>query len=161
MDTFNIKKEYLNIGNVGHGLIYNKETEKFDVSLNMTTDHLIKVTYDELVDLRDTSSLEPGVFYRIIDYEFTSTDPEVISAGHRFDIIVLALSENVLSEDARAIQHEFTEEEQELYSEEEQHYFDNSNLAAWKLKYTIDVNKTNTRFDWAPGSYLDTIVFSS
>jgi hypothetical protein len=111
MDTINLKKEYLNISNVGHGLIYNKDTEKFDVSLNMTTDHLIKVTYDELVDLRDTSSLEPGVFYRITDYEFTSTDPEVINAGHRFDIIVLALSEDTLSEDARAIQHDFTDEE--------------------------------------------------
>jgi hypothetical protein len=53
MDTINLKKEYLNISNVGHGLIYNKDTEKFDVSLNMTTDHLIKVTWQELVDLKN------------------------------------------------------------------------------------------------------------
>lgn len=148
MDTFNLKKEYLNVSNVGHGLIYNKQTEKFDVSLNMTTDHLIKVTYDELVDLRNTSSLEPGVFYRITDYEFTSTDPEVISAGHRFDIIVLAVSENVLSEDARAIQHDFTEEEKKKYSEEEQHYFDNSDLSAWRLRYCLDAD--TSRFSWVP-----------
>ena len=152
MRTFNIEKEFLNKSNCGTGIIYNQETEQFDVSLDIKTDHLIKVTYDELVYLRDSSSLEPGVFYRITDYEFTSTDPEVINAGHRFDIIVLALSENMLSEDARAIQHEFTEEEKKIYSEEEQHYFDTSNLAAWKLKYTIDTNKINTRFAWAPSS---------
>lgn len=158
MSTYNIQNEFLNKGNCGTGIIYNQETEQFDVSLDIKTDHLIKVTYDELVYLRDSSSLEPGVFYRITDYEFTSTDPDVISAGHRFDIIVLALSENTLSEDARAIQHEFTEEEKEVYSEEEQHYFDNSNLAAWKLKYTIDGN--NDKFLWGVNSN-HSIVFSS
>lgn len=158
MRTFNIEKEFLNKSNCGTGIIYNQETEQFDVSLDIKTEHLIKVTYNELVDLRDTSSLEPGVFYRITDYEFTSTDPEVINAGHRFDIIVLALSEDTLSEDARAIQHDFTDEEKQIYSEEEQHYFDNSNLAAWKLKYTLDGN--NDKFLWGVNSN-HSIVFSS
>lgn len=161
MRSYNLEKDFLNKSNCGTGLVYNKKTEQFDVTLDIKTDHLIKVTYDELVDLRDTNSLEPGVFYRITDYEFTSTDPEVISAGHRFDIIVLALSENTLNEDARAIQHEFTEEEKQIYSEEEQHYFDSSNLAAWKLKYTIDVNKTNTRFDWVPSISKEAIVVNT
>lgn len=146
MSTYNIQKEFLNKSNCGTGIIYNQETEQFDIK----TDYLIKVTWQELVDLKNQSALEPGMFYRITDYEFTSTDSEVINAGHRFDIIVLALSENMLSEDARAIQHEFTEEEKEIYSEEEQHYFDSSNLAAWKLKYSLD--GTSKRFDWAPSS---------
>lgn len=156
MRTFNIEKEFLNKSNCGTGIIYNQETEQFDVSLDIKTDHLIKVTWQELVDLKNQSVLEPGVFYRITDYEFTSTDPEVINAGHRFDIIVLALSEDILSEDARAIQHDFTEEEKQIYSEAEQHYFDNSNLAAWKLKYSLDGN--SKRFAWAPGSIESRII---
>lgn len=156
MRTFNIEKEFLNKSNCGTGIIYNQETEQFDVSLDIKTDHLIKVTWQELVDLKNQSVLEPGVFYRITDYEFTSTDPEVINAGHRFDIIVLALSEDILSEDARAIQHDFTEEEKQIYSEAEQHYFDNSNLAAWKLKYSLDGN--SKRFAWAPGSIESGII---
>ena len=81
MRSYNLEKDFLNKSNCGTGLVYNKETEQFDVTLDIKTEHLIKVTYNELVDLRDTSSLEPGVFYRITDYEFTSTDPEVINAG--------------------------------------------------------------------------------
>lgn len=147
MRSYNLEKDFLNAGNTGTGIIYNQETEQFDVSLDIKTDYLIKITWKELVDLKSQSALEPGMFYRITDYEFTSTDPEVINAGHRFDIIVLALSENMLSEDARAIQHDFTEEEKEIYSEEEQHYFDASNLVAWKLKYSLE---DTTRFGWAP-----------
>lgn len=150
MTSYNLEKEFLNKSNCGTGIVYNKETEQFDVSLDIKTEHLIKVTWKELVDLKEQSALEPGVFYRITDYEFTSTDPEIINAGHRFDIIVLALSENILSEDARAIQHEFTEEEKQIYSEEEQHYFDTSNLAAWKLKYSLDGG--SKRFSWAPSN---------
>lgn len=148
MRSYNLEKDFLNKSNCGSGIIYNKETEQFDVTLDIKTEHLIKVTWQELVDLKNQSALEPGVFYRITDYEFTSTDPEVISAEHRFDIIVLALSEDTLSEDARAIQHDFTEEEKQIYSEEEQHYFDNSELSAWKLKYSLDGN--SKRFAWAP-----------
>jgi hypothetical protein len=59
------------------------------------------------------------VFYRITDYEFTSSDSEVKSAGHRFDIIVLALSEDTLSEDARAIQHKWTDAEKLIVPETE------------------------------------------
>lgn len=152
MRSYDLEKEFLHKDNCGKGIIYNQQDGKFDVTVEQNssniTEHLLKVTWQELVDLKNQSVLEPGVFYRITDYEFTSTDPEVINAGHRFDIIVLALSENTLSEDARAIQHEFTEEEKEIYSEEEQHYFDNSNLAAWKLKYSLDGN--SKRFAWAP-----------
>lgn len=61
-----------------------------------------KVTYNELVELRDTAQLEVGKWYRIIDYTCTTTQPNTRSAGHQFDIIMLALSANRLSENAYA-----------------------------------------------------------
>ncbi len=63
------------------------------------------VTYDELVELRDNNKLIPGAKYRITDYEtIVNEDYGVKSAGHRFDIIVEALDDHTLSENASAIQ---------------------------------------------------------
>ena len=95
----------------------------------------ISITYSDLVDLRNNSELNPGTKYRITDYVTTTSQPNTQSAGHQFDIIVEALSENTLSEDAKAIQNENDE------------YFDGSNLEAWELKYCLD-NDT-ARFGWA------------
>ena len=66
---------------------------------------LIETTYDNLKILRDNSQLIPGMQYRITDYVTTTTQENTKSAGHQFDIIVTADSENVLNENARAIQH--------------------------------------------------------
>ena len=96
---------------------------------------IISIAYSDLVDLRNNSELIPGTKYRIIDYITTTLQPNTQSAGHRFDIIVEALSENTLSEDAKAIQNE------------NDGYFDESNLEAWELKYCLD-NDTS-RFAWA------------
>lgn len=63
------------------------------------------VTYDELVTLRDSSQLVPGMFYRITDYECTTTQTNTQAASHKFDIIVQALSESTLSENAHADYH--------------------------------------------------------
>lgn len=97
--------------------------------------NLSKVTYEQLKTLRDNSQLIPGKFYRIIDYQCTTSKENTSSAGHTFDIIVTALSENILSERAEAILHE------------EDEYFANNKLEAWELKYCLD-NDTN-RFNWA------------
>ena len=98
-------------------------------------ENLINITYSELKSLRDSSKLVPGRWYRITDYECTTSASGTRSAGHQFDIVVLALSNNSLSEEARAIQHE------------EDTYFANNNLLAWKVSYTLD-NDTS-RFEWA------------
>ena len=94
-----------------------------------------QVLWDELVELRDNSQLIPGEKYRIIDYTTTTTQTNTRSAGNQFDIIVTAIDNCTLSEDAKAIHHEGDT------------YFSNSNLAAWELKYCLD-NDT-TRFEWA------------
>ena len=96
------------------------------------------VTYEELVNLRKNSQLNPGQQYRITDYVTTTTQSDTQSAGHQFDIIVVADDVNVLNENARAIQHAGDT------------YFSNSDLNAWELKYCLD-NDTD-RFAWADDS---------
>ena len=93
------------------------------------------VTYTYLVNLKTNAQLTSGRLYRITDYITTTTQEGTKSAGHPFDVIVLALSESELSEHAWAIQHEGDE------------YFANSDLNAWQIWYCLD-NDTN-RFGWA------------
>ena len=96
---------------------------------------IIEVTYAELKALRDGKMLKPGQSYRITDFVTTSVQDETRSAGHAFDIIVIADDKETLNEVARAVQHEGDT------------YFSNSNLEAWELKYCLD-NDTK-RFAWA------------
>ena len=72
---------------------------------NITSENITKVTYDELVELRDNSKLIPGHFYRITDYEFTFSAVNVKNAGHQFDIVLVALSEKELAEEGWAMEH--------------------------------------------------------
>ena len=104
--------------------------------ISSTVDSLITpITYAELVALRGSSSLVAGMQYRITDYACTTTQASTQSAGHPFDIIVTADSENTLNEEARAIQHEGDT------------YFADCDLNAWKIWYCLDNN--TTRFAWA------------
>ena len=104
--------------------------------ISSTVDSLITpITYAELVALRDSSSLVAGMQYRITDYACTTTQENTRSAGHPFDIIVTADSENTLNEEARAIQHQGDT------------YFADCDLNAWKIWYCLD--NDNTRFAWA------------
>lgn len=105
----------------------------------------IETTHSELKSLRDNSELIPGHFYRITDYVTTTTDSESRSAGHPFDILVFALDNAHLSEEAYATQHEGDT------------YFANSNLHAWKLRYCID--NDNTRFNWANTNYGKGVIY--
>ena len=66
---------------------------------------LVPITYQSLLDLREDSLLVPGKFYRITDYITTTTQSGTQSAGHQFDLIVLALSTSELSEKAFAHPH--------------------------------------------------------
>ena len=97
--------------------------------------NMVNITYEKLCELRTNSNLVPGQQYRITDYTCTTTQEDTRSAGHQFDIIVTANSNNKLSEEARAIQHEGNS------------YFTDCNLSAWRIWYCLD-NDT-TRFAWA------------
>ena len=67
--------------------------------------NMIETTWANLVSLRDNEELLPGHFYRITDYNFITSKVNIHSGNHQFDIIVLALSESMLSETAYAARH--------------------------------------------------------
>lgn len=98
-------------------------------------DKIVKISYEELYNLKENANLKHGTFYRITDYECTTIQADSRSANHPFDIIVQALDECTLSENAQAIQHEGDE------------YFADAKLETWQLKYTIDNDVS--RFAWA------------
>ena len=95
----------------------------------------VDVTYYALKDMRDKGELLAGQFYRITDYVTTTAQAETQSAGHAFDVVVVALDSHTLSETANAVQHNGDS------------YFSGCKLSVWQLKYCLD-NDT-MRFAWA------------
>lgn len=67
---------------------------------------VITTTWHALKDLRDNGQLIAGSLYRITDYNCTTTQENTRSAGHQFDIVLLALSENKLAEEGWAMMNE-------------------------------------------------------
>lgn len=99
---------------------------------------LVCKTWVQLISLRNAHKLIPGQMYRITDYITTvANDPEAQSAGHPFDIVVMALSADSLSEHALAMHS----------ARDTDGYFGDANVEAWKIWYCLD-NDT-TRFQWA------------
>lgn len=111
------------------------ETEVIPPYIYEKQENAINVTYSEVKKMRDSSLLKVCTFYRITDYVTFTVQEGTRSAGHVFDIIALAISENELSEDVKVALHEGDS------------YFANSNINAWEAKYCLD-NDTN-RFSWA------------
>lgn len=74
--------------------------------IDSSSNGLTEVTWQELKGLRDNSKLSPGSLYRITDYQCTTTQKNTKSAGHQFDIVLLALSENKLAEEGWAMMHD-------------------------------------------------------
>ena len=121
-------------------LLYKDNDDKYYISsTNNSKESYIKITYSELVELRDNSQLTPGCKYRITDYVTTTAQENTRSANRPFDIIVEALTENTLSENAKACLHEG-----DTYFSE-----NNAKLEAWEIKYCID--NDSDRFAWADG----------
>lgn len=97
----------------------------------------VRKTWAELHDMKEEGALVAGTFYRITDYMTTCTSDNTMVEQHQFDIIVLALSDDSLSEQAWATLHDGDT------------YFTSNycNLNGWRLWYTIE-NDTD-RFAWA------------
>ena len=112
-----------------------------EAAASADTELLVETTWAQLKALRDGGNLVPGQQYRITDYHTTTSQQDTRSAGHQFDIIVIADDESTLNENARAIKHAFES------GDPDEHYFDNVNINAWQLKYCIDNDKS--RFGWA------------
>ena len=120
----------------------NDTNEKLE---NITSTTIIEITWSELKAKKDTGELTLGQLYRITDYQCTTAQSGTKSAGHQFDIIVLALSKNTLSEQAYAALHSGDT------------YFANNNLSAWKLWYCLD-NDTD-RFAWADSTNGKGVIY--
>lgn len=112
---------------------------------NLEIKDIIEIAWADLKALRDNSQLRPGKFYRITDYQCTTAQTDTSSAGHQFDIIVFAISESVLDENGYAALHE------------NDTYFANSKLSAWRLKYCLD-NDTD-RFIWADSANGKGVIY--
>lgn len=103
----------------------------------------VETTWQNLKDNRDGGSLLPCQWYRITDFVTTvgedieeqTGEQMTRSAGHAFDILVMAVDTGTLNETAYAIQHDGDE------------YFADTKMEAWQLKYCLD-NDSN-RFAWA------------
>lgn len=106
---------------------------------------MVSTTYDEIKSLRDQSKLKSGQFYRITDYVTTTTQENTRSAGHAFDVIVIATDVDTLNENAKAIKHEGDT------------YFAHCNLDAWEIKYDLD-NNTN-KYAWADKTNGKGVIF--
>ena len=108
---------------------------------------ITEITCSDLVNLINNSNLIPGMKYRITNYNCTTTQTDTRSAGHQFDIIVEALDEKTLSENASAIQHAGDT------------YFADSDLKSWELKYSFTKNyhvyegESDTENLWDEGQY--------
>ena len=59
--------------------------------------NMVYITYEDLKTLRDNAKLVPGQQYRITNYTCTTSTAGTKSAGHKFDIIVTADSNNKLN----------------------------------------------------------------
>ena len=115
---------------------------KIDTS---TVSAMVSITYAEMKELRDQSKLKAGQLYRITDYVTTTTQENTQSAGHVFDVIVLATDVDTLNENAKVIKHEGDT------------YFANSDLDAWEIKYDLD-NDT-TKYVWADETNGRGVIF--
>ena len=98
---------------------------------------IVELTYLELKAIRDLGQLSAGQHYRITDYVTTSVQNNTKSAGHPFDLIVMAIDNNTLSEQAGAM----------LNYDDVYFRAAVADLNTWKVWYCLD-NDTK-RFKWA------------
>ena len=112
-----------------------ERVEAFNSFKESSVAKMVSITYSELKSLKVSSRLKAGQFYRITDYVTTTTQEDTQSAGHAFDVIVIATDVDTLNENAKTIKHEGDT------------YFADSNLDAWEIKYDLD-NDT-TKYTWA------------
>ena len=108
---------------------------------------VVEINHSSLLALRENGELVAGRLYRITDYITTTSQTDTQSAGHPFDVIVLALSESEISEQAWAIQSE----------RDTDGYFANSKLSAWKIWYRLD-NDTSS-FVWADATNGKGVIY--
>lgn len=104
-----------------HGQFYSCSGNEYDDSElrdYIDDQRYCKVTHSELLYLKNSLKLTPGTYYRITDFVTSTKQTNTRSANHQFDIVVQALDNGTLSENAQATLHDGDD------------YFANSNLRA-------------------------------
>ena len=116
-----------------------------------TTIKATSITYQELKNLRDTASLTPGQKYRIIDYETTVSKPYLDvnseSQYYYFDVVVTAIDESTLSEEAEAVRS----------ARDTQGLLKDFDLSKWKLWYLLDNNRERANWSGTDDGYIKEI----
>ena len=79
--------------------------------------------------------MQAGLYYCITDYETTTTQRDTYAVGHRFNILVQAVTNYKLSESAKVCA---------IAGDD---YFAKNKLEAWNIKYSLDNDAK--RFAWA------------
>lgn len=124
--------------------VYDNSLKKFQSDINKNVDELNtkihKITYNELLRKTEDAELIPGDWYQITDYKsYFISDAGLFEADgvitHQFDVLVFAISNNALSENAKATVH----------NDDYSYYGDG--IHSWILKYCL--YNDNTRFGWA------------
>jgi len=115
-----------------------------------------EVTYEELVELRDSSKLIPGALYRMIDFETADGVisenascspipdlPDFKSAKHKFDLVLRAISKDKLDSNVKALNS----------IRDQEGFFRYRDLAKWDLKYDLDNNRE--KYSWALNNLVE------
>ena len=135
---------YYQKGDKGDNLTYDSLTpeEKEEVFSNVTSGVVTEllesesVTYEEFVDKIVNGELSAGRLYRITDYvTVVGGLDDVTSAGHPFDLIVLATGISTYSKECWAAHAE----------REGTRYFDNCDLSKWKVWWDAD---PYSKYEW-------------
>lgn len=84
---------------------YYTKTQVDNMFNGYVPDNMIPILWEDLVELRDNGELTAGAYYRITDYNFVTTKLGTQSGNHQFDIVLLAISESMLSESGYACKH--------------------------------------------------------
>lgn len=83
------------------GKVVNDNSKSLQQILANIENKIELITYTELKNYINTNSLTPGKFYEIKDYSVLyNTNSNLRFAGHKFNIIVFAISPNLLAESA-------------------------------------------------------------
>lgn len=98
--------------------------------INIGSPHLKRIKCSDLKNLKDNGKLEEGTWYRITDYGSGGETPDFY--GHAFDILVLAVSNNKLSEECRATHHVKNNTPDPYFGE---------GINAWKIWYSVNDDK--------------------
>lgn len=151
--TFSVP--YVTVNNSGHVTAISTKKLTLPEAEGSSGGGMVSIKYADLKTARDNGELVPGTKYRITNYVTTvnsSRSGNYNSAKQPFDIIVEALSECELSENAKACWHISKPKPTSSSSSSSftNYHFSNSDLSAWELKYCID--NDDDKFAWADKS---------